>query len=92
MLTKILAGLVEPSEGRVLYNGQALADLSFEEFNPMRSSTAFAFENGGHETGLICLKGTGNVTAGGQTFAMRRYDALYVPRDSNISVASDGAV
>src|SRR5438067_1590291 len=49
-----------------------------------------AFENGDHETGLICLKGSGNVTAGGQTFAMNRYDALYVPRDLNISVASDG--
>jgi 5-deoxy-glucuronate isomerase len=49
-----------------------------------------AFENAGHETGLICLGGSGNVTTGGQTFAMNRYDALYVPRDSKITVASDG--
>ena len=47
------------------------------------------FENGTHETGLICLNGSGRVTAGGQTFAMGRYDALYVPRDSNITVESD---
>jgi 5-deoxy-glucuronate isomerase len=47
------------------------------------------FENGAHETGLICLNGAGNVTTGGQTFAMNRYDALYVPRDSNITAASE---
>ncbi|MEO6655139.1 MAG: 5-deoxy-glucuronate isomerase [Pyrinomonadaceae bacterium] len=49
------------------------------------------FGNGTHETGLVCLNGTGRVTTGGQTFAMNRYDALYVPRDSQIMVASDDA-
>jgi 5-deoxy-glucuronate isomerase len=47
------------------------------------------FENETHETGLICLNGSGNVTAGEQTFAMSRYDALYVPRDSKITVESE---
>lgn len=50
-----------------------------------------AFENAGHETGLICLNGAGIVTTSGQTFSMNRYDALYVPRDSTIVAASDGA-
>lgn len=50
-----------------------------------------AFDNATHETGLVCLNGSGNVTTGGQMFAMNRYDALYVPRDSQITVASDGA-
>lgn len=50
-----------------------------------------AFENRTHETGLVCLNGAGNVATGGQTFAMNRYDALYVPRDSQIKVASDTA-
>ncbi len=49
-----------------------------------------AFENATHETGLVCLNGSGHVTTGGQTFAMNRYDALYIPRDSKISAASDG--
>ncbi len=48
------------------------------------------FSNETHETGLICLNGSGTVTTGGQTFAMNRYDALYVPRDSQLKVASDG--
>jgi 5-deoxy-glucuronate isomerase len=49
------------------------------------------FENAGHETGLICLNGTGKVTAGDETFDLDRYDALYIPRDSTIEVSSDGA-
>ena len=48
-----------------------------------------AFETDGHETGLICLNGSGHVTTGGQTFAMSRYDALYVPRDSKVIAASE---
>ncbi len=47
-----------------------------------------SFDTGTHETGLICLNGEGHVTTGGQTFAMNRYDALYVPRDSTIIAAS----
>ena len=50
-----------------------------------------AFENEGHETGLVCLNGSGMVTTGGQTFSMNRYDALYVPRDSKIIATSDVA-
>ncbi len=51
-----------------------------------------SFENEAHETGLICLNGAGSVTAGGQTFAMGRYDALYVPRDSEMTVASETGI
>src|SRR5437764_834558 len=48
-----------------------------------------AFENGSHETGLICLKASGHVSTGGQTFSMNRYDALYIPRNSQVTVSSD---
>lgn len=47
------------------------------------------FENQTHETGLICLNGSANVTTGGQTFSINRYDALYVPRDSHIEVSTE---
>ncbi len=49
------------------------------------------FETATHETGLICLNGSGTVTVGEKTFSMSRYDGLYVPRDSAVSVSSDGA-
>ncbi|HEV7698806.1 MAG TPA: 5-deoxy-glucuronate isomerase [Pyrinomonadaceae bacterium] len=50
-----------------------------------------AFESEACETGLICLKGSGHVTTGGGTFHLSQYDALYIPRDSKIIVASDAS-
>jgi 5-deoxy-glucuronate isomerase len=44
------------------------------------------FNNNDHESGLICLNGKATVRAGGETFDLDRYDALYVPRDSEIEV------
>jgi len=74
---------VKPGEtaSRNLYYGRIIIEAG---------DAPVAFENETHETGLICLNGSCHVTAGGQTFAMNRYDALYVPRDSNIIAASDG--
>ena len=51
------------------------------------------FNNNDHETGLVCLNGAAKVSTAGQTFSLSRYDALYVPRDSQIEVkanADDG--
>ena len=47
------------------------------------------FANGAQETGLICLNGSGKVSVGDEEFSFDRYDALYVPRDSEIVVTSD---
>lgn len=47
---------------------------------------AITFENDDHETGLVCLGGVAQVTTGGQSFQLARYDALYIPRDSEINV------
>lgn len=44
---KIIAGLVEPTSGEVIYNDKNIKELTFEEFTPMRLSTAICFENGG---------------------------------------------
>ncbi|HTB14304.1 MAG TPA: 5-deoxy-glucuronate isomerase [Bryobacteraceae bacterium] len=46
------------------------------------------FENGTHETGLICLNGRAEVMAGGSRFTLGLYDSLYVPRDSSIEVTA----
>ena len=70
-----------PTASRNLYYGRIILGSGDEPI---------AFENATHETGLICLNGSGKVTTGGQTFSMSRYDALYVPRDSNIEVSSEG--
>jgi len=51
---------------------------------------AVKFNNNNHEVGLICLNGKATVKADGEAFELDRYDAVYVPRDSEIEVeASD---
>jgi 5-deoxy-glucuronate isomerase len=47
------------------------------------------FENGSHETGLVCLSGRAEVTACGSSFSLGLYDSLYVPRDSSIEVSGE---
>ncbi len=44
------------------------------------------FDNGDHETGLICLNGEAEVATGGERHRLGRYDSLYVSRDSTIEV------
>ncbi len=48
------------------------------------------FENETHETGLVCLSGIAKVTTAGESFELTRYDALYIPRDSEIEVQAAG--
>lgn len=50
-----------------------------------------SFQNNEHETGLICLNGTAKVSSTGENFELSRYDAVYIPRDSNIEVQANGA-
>ncbi len=45
-----------------------------------------SIETGGHETGFIVLGGSATIAAGGKTFEMGRYDALYTPRDTATEV------
>lgn len=44
------------------------------------------FNSEDHEVGLICLNGKATVKTSGETFDLDRYDAVYVPRDSEIEV------
>lgn len=46
------------------------------------------FNSDDHEVGLICLNGKATVRAEGETFDLDRYDAVYVPRDSEIKVST----
>ena len=45
------------------------------------------FSSGDHEVGLICLKGKAIIRANGEEFTLDQYDAVYVPRDSEIEVS-----
>jgi len=46
---------------------------------------------GSHETGFIALAGEARVDIGSARYTMAPYDALYVPRDSQVRIAPGGA-
>jgi 5-deoxy-glucuronate isomerase len=50
-----------------------------------------SFDTADHETGLVCLKGSATVHAGGEAHVMVPFDALYVPRDAKIEIESGGS-
>jgi 5-deoxy-glucuronate isomerase len=51
-----------------------------------------SLETGDRETGLVCLSGQGTVTVGEQQIPLGRYDAVYIPRGSDVQVSTDGSV
>lgn len=51
-----------------------------------------SFTNGERETGFVCLSGDATVKIGTETFHIGPYDAMYIPRDSLVEVASPSGV
>jgi 5-deoxy-glucuronate isomerase len=47
-----------------------------------------SFVTGEHETGFVGLNGSATIEVGGQVFTVTQYDALYVPRDCDVTVGS----
>jgi 5-deoxy-glucuronate isomerase len=58
--------------------------------NPAVSEVSFA--NGDREIGFICLSGSATVTVDGKPFPLGQYDAIYIPRDSQIKVSTHAQV
>ena len=44
------------------------------------------------EIGFVCLKGNGNIKVEGKTFSLRKYDALYIPRENRCSIYFTGSL
>jgi 5-deoxy-glucuronate isomerase len=53
-----------------------------------RSRATARIEAGERETGLICLAGEATVSAAGATVHLSRYDAIYIPRDTEIEITT----
>jgi len=51
-------------------------------------TSSASFSNGDRETGLILLSGAATVSTQGKEFALGQFDAMYIPRDSNIDVST----
>jgi 5-deoxy-glucuronate isomerase len=70
-----------PTAARHLHYGRIILD----------PSSRLSFETGERETGLVCLKGSATVRAGGTVNVLSHFDALYVPRDAQIEIESGGS-
>jgi 5-deoxy-glucuronate isomerase len=51
-----------------------------------------SFSTGDRETGLICLSGQAAVSVEGQQIQLGQFDALYIPRDSSVTIAAKSSV
>jgi 5-deoxy-glucuronate isomerase len=58
--------------------------------NPQMKSVTF--ENSGQETGFLCLDGEATLRACGQVVQLGKYDTVYIPRDSAISLETATSV
>ncbi len=56
------------------------------------SLRSLSFNNGGEETGLICLSGTAKVRVQDQSFDLVAYDSIYIPPHRNIEVSTSASV
>ncbi len=50
------------------------------------------FSTGPRETGLICVSGEGLVSVEGKVIPLGRFDAVYIPRDSDVEVSTNATV
>lgn len=50
------------------------------------------FASGDRETGFICMSGEAHVLVEKENIHLKKYDALYIPRDSAIEVRTDSSV
>jgi 5-deoxy-glucuronate isomerase len=51
-----------------------------------------AFSTGSFEVGLICLAGGCTIKAEGETHRIERPDSIYIPRDTEVEIETDGSV
>jgi 5-deoxy-glucuronate isomerase len=58
--------------------------------NASESSVKFSTQE--RETGLICLRGEGQAYVDGTAITVGRFDAVYIPRDSNVGVSTGSSI
>src|SRR6267142_3566542 len=51
-----------------------------------------SFSTGELESGLICLSGQCTITCDGVANKIDQYDSIYLPRDSQVEIATEGSV
>jgi len=70
----------------------AMAHLCYGRIRLRQELSALSFETGERETALLCMAGSCQITVSGKPYALDTYDAIYIPRDSNVGVSTAGEV
>src|ERR1700761_8062354 len=70
----------------------SMQQLTYGRIRLCNVPSQITFSNEGQETGLICVAGAGYITAGGQRFAIKANEALYVPKGMSIVVETSTAI
>lgn len=91
-LEKMVFRQTHRHEGRhisVTPKNSSMRHLAYGRIILNRSKHDESFSTGERETGLICLSGRATVTIDGSAQSLGEYDAIYIPRDSSVQVATD---
>ncbi len=73
-------------------DNSAMRHLAYGRIILDETNRSVKFSNGGRETGLICLRGEGQVAVNGKAVALGLHDAIYIPRDSSVEVNTNSSV
>ena len=76
-------------QGRNIFvhpGNSSMREVSYARIRLGGDQRQVSFTNEGQETGLVCLHGECEVSAGGESFTLTRDDALYVPKGFPIRV------
>jgi 5-deoxy-glucuronate isomerase len=66
--------------------------LSVGYINLDESNPTVSFHSADHETMLMCMNGTADISVDGTLFTVAKYDGMYIPRDSSIVITTKGTV
>jgi 5-deoxy-glucuronate isomerase len=90
-LEKMVFRETDSKSGRniiVTPNNSATQHLAYGRIILDPSLPSVRFATGNRETGLICLLGWATVSVDGQSFPLGLFDAIYIPRDSQVEVST----
>lgn len=70
----------------------AMRHLAYARILLNASKSTESFATGNRETGLICLSGQATVSVDNKEIELGPYDAIYIPRDSSVTIATKASV
>jgi 5-deoxy-glucuronate isomerase len=94
MTKRLIAGTAS-ERGRRIFVQPADGSMTLVSYGRIRLDKIepeIRFSNDRQETGLICLSGTCIVDVADESFSMKRDDALYVPKGSEITVRTEQGI